>query len=143
MGRLCGLAVEEIQKDRMEVGREMARRWQKVVVLKGAHTVIASPQGQVRLSPFANPALASAGTGDVLAGVIGGLLAQGLSPVDAATCGVYLHGAAAEELRQQLGDAGLVASDLLPEAHRRFNLKVVFSTLVGAGVIPILGLLLG
>ena len=65
--------------------------------------------------------LASAGTGDVLAGVIGGLLAQGLSPLDAATCGVYLHGAAGEELRHQLGDAGLLASDLLPEIPRRIR----------------------
>ncbi|MEE9203117.1 MAG: NAD(P)H-hydrate dehydratase [Dehalococcoidia bacterium] len=124
MGRLCGLAVENIQKDRMEVSREMARRWQKVVVLKGAYTVIASPEGQVRLSPFANPALASAGTGDVLAGGIAGLLAQGLSPFDAAALGVYLHGLAGEMVREGMGAAGTLASDLLsvlPRAMQRLQ----------------------
>ena len=84
------------------------------MALKGAYTVVGSPQGFVRVSPFANPALASAGTGDVLAGAIAGLLAQGMSPFDAASCGVYLHGAAGEQLRLEMGDTGVVASDLLP-----------------------------
>ena len=88
------------------------------MVLKGAFTVIASPDGTAMISPFANPALASAGTGDVLAGIIGGLLAQGLSPMDAATTGVYLHAAAASNLSHTLGDSGLMASDLLPEKRR-------------------------
>jgi NAD(P)H-hydrate epimerase len=85
------------------------------MVLKGAFTVIARPDGQARISPFANPALATGGTGDVLAGVIAGLAAQQLSLFDAAVCGVYLHGAAGEALRDRLGDAGVIASDLLPE----------------------------
>jgi NAD(P)H-hydrate epimerase len=92
----------------------MAKRWGKIVVLKGAHTVVASPDGQVRISAVANPGLASAGTGDVLAGVITGLLAQGLKPFEAACCGVYLHGAAGDMLAGEMGDAGLIASDLLP-----------------------------
>ncbi|MSQ22652.1 MAG: NAD(P)H-hydrate dehydratase [Dehalococcoidia bacterium] len=121
MARLTGLSTTQVQERRMEVARQYAQKWGQVVVLKGAFTVIASPQGDARVSPFANPGLASAGTGDVLAGVIGGLLAQGLSPLDAATCGVYLHGAAGEELRRQLGDAGLLASDLLPEIPRRIK----------------------
>ena len=78
------------------------------------HTVISSPHGQVRMSPFANPGLASAGTGDVLAGAVAGLLAQGMSTFDAASCAVYLHGAAGEQARQEMGDTGMVASDLLP-----------------------------
>ncbi|MEE8443064.1 MAG: NAD(P)H-hydrate dehydratase [Dehalococcoidia bacterium] len=119
MARLTGLSTTQVQERRLETARQAAERWGQVVVLKGAFTVIASPEGIARISPFANPGLASAGTGDVLAGVIGGLLAQGLSPVDAATCGVYLHGAAAEELRHHLGEAGLVASDLLLEIPRR------------------------
>ena len=119
MARLTGLSTAQVQAARLDTTREAAKRWGQVVVLKGAFTVVASPDGVTRLSPFANPALASAGTGDVLAGVIGGLLAQGLSPLDAATCGVYLHAAAAEELRSELGEAGLVASDLLPEIPRR------------------------
>ena len=84
------------------------------MVLKGAYTVVASPQGSVRVSPFVNPALATAGSGDVLAGVIAGLIAQGTEPFDAAACGVYLHGAAGEQARQSMGDAGVLAGDLLP-----------------------------
>ncbi len=121
MARLTGITTEQVQERRLDVAREAAREWGQVVVLKGAFTIIASPEGLTRISPFANPGLASAGTGDVLAGIIGGLLSQGLSPWDAATCGVYLHAAAAEELRQQLGDAGLIASDLLPEIPRRIK----------------------
>jgi len=67
------------------------------------------------VSPVANPGLASAGTGDVLAGAIAGLMAQGLKAFEAAACGVYLHGEAGELVRQKLGDAGILASDLLPE----------------------------
>ena len=70
------------------------------------------------MNPYANPALASAGTGDVLAGTIAGLLAQGVEPFDAACCGTYLHAAAAEGLRKDHGDAGMLAGDLLPELPR-------------------------
>ena len=103
---------------RIDTARESADRWNKVTVLKGAHTVVASPGGGVMVSPFANPGLATAGTGDVLAGVISGLLAQGLSLAHAASLGVYLHGAAGESVRRELGDSGIVASDLLPEVPR-------------------------
>ncbi len=121
MARLAGESTDHVQQTRLETARKAAERWGQVVVLKGAFTVVASPDGVARISPFANPGLASAGTGDVLAGVIGGLLGQGLSPIDAATGGVYLHGAAAEELRQQMGEAGLMASDLLPEIPQRIK----------------------
>ncbi len=114
MSRLLGKPIEEIQANRAETAREAAAKWNKIVVLKGAYTVIASPGGQVCISPFANPGLASAGTGDVLAGVISGMLAQGLSPFDAASCGVFLHGLAGEMVRSEMGDAGMLASDLLP-----------------------------
>jgi NAD(P)H-hydrate epimerase len=89
--------------------------WSQVVVLKGARTVIAEPDGTVTVAPFENPALASGGTGDVLAGIIGALLAQGLAPGPAARLGVYLHGTAGDVVRERLGDAGLLASDL-PDA---------------------------
>ncbi|HXG41598.1 MAG TPA: NAD(P)H-hydrate dehydratase [Dehalococcoidia bacterium] len=118
MSRLCGLAAEEVQADRVRVAREHAQRWDAVVVLKGAHTVVASPDGRVRISPFVNPGLASGGTGDVLAGAIVGLAAQGLSPFDAASLGVYLHGLAGEGVRRELGEAGMLAGDLLPELPR-------------------------
>jgi NAD(P)H-hydrate epimerase len=97
---------------RVAAAASAAAAWGQVVVLKGARTVIAAPDGQVAVAPFENPALASGGTGDVLAGVIGALLAQGLATFDAARLGVYLHGSAGEAVRERLGDAGLLASDL-------------------------------
>ncbi|MFQ5987491.1 MAG: NAD(P)H-hydrate dehydratase, partial [Dehalococcoidia bacterium] len=118
MARLTGLPMEEIQSDRLRVTREAAALWQKTVVLKGAHTLVVSPDGGAKISSMANPGLASAGTGDVLSGAIAGLVAQGLSYFDAAACGVYLHGAAGEIVRENLGDAGMIASDLLPALPR-------------------------
>lgn len=115
MARLAGMSVEEVQADRLETALKMAVKWRKAVVLKGANTVIAGADGKIEISPFANAGLASAGTGDVLSGVIAGLLAQGLRPNDAAVCGVYLHGLAGEAVKERLGDAGMLASDLLPE----------------------------
>jgi len=97
---------------RMAAAKDAAATWRQVVVLKGARTVIAEPDGTVTTVPFENPALASGGTGDVLAGIIGGLLAQGLAPGPAARLGVYLHGLAGDNVRDRLGDAGLLASDL-------------------------------
>lgn len=91
---------------------DAAATWRQVVVLKGAKTVIAAPDGRVSVAPFENPALASGGTGDVLAGTIGSLLAQHVPPYDAARLGVYLHGLAGDTVRERLGDAGLLASDL-------------------------------
>lgn len=114
MARLTGLSIAEVQRNRLACARTYSEQWGKVVVLKGAYTVIASPDGRARVSPFANPALASAGTGDTLAGAIVGLLAQGLEPFDAASCGVYVHAAAAERVLSELGDSGLLASDLHP-----------------------------
>jgi ADP-dependent NAD(P)H-hydrate dehydratase / NAD(P)H-hydrate epimerase len=92
-----------------------AQAWGQVVVLKGAKTVIAEPDGTVTVAPFENPGLATGGTGDVLSGVIGGLLAQGLKPGPAARLGVFLQGTAGDLIRERLGDAGLLASDL-PDA---------------------------
>ncbi|MDZ4278220.1 MAG: NAD(P)H-hydrate dehydratase, partial [Dehalococcoidia bacterium] len=113
--RLTQRAVRDIQADRMSAARDAARAWGQTVVLKGAYTVIAATDGRAGVNPYANPALASAGTGDVLSGAIAGLMAQGLAPFEAACCGAYLHGAAAEGLRADLGDAGMLAGDLLPE----------------------------
>jgi len=101
-----------------------ARAWGQVVVLKGARTVVAAPDGAIAVAPFENPALATGGTGDVLAGTIGALLAQGLAPYDAARLGVHLHGAAGEAVRLRVGDSGLLASDLPLEvalARRRLQ----------------------
>lgn len=114
MGRLVHKSPEAVNRERIPLARRMAEEWRKVVVLKGAYTVVASPDGRCAVSPFANPGLASAGTGDVLAGVIAGLLAQGLSPYDAGRLGVFLHALAGQMVREDLGDAGMTASDLLP-----------------------------
>lgn len=113
MNRLCGLAIDEIQSDRIGTATKYAAEWNKTIVLKGAYTVVANTDGRCRVSPFANPGLASAGTGDVLAGAIAGMAAQGLSPFDAASMGVYLHGEAGDMIRNLLGDSGMIASDLL------------------------------
>jgi ADP-dependent NAD(P)H-hydrate dehydratase / NAD(P)H-hydrate epimerase len=116
MQRLLG--VEELPADSVAVATDAAQQWGQVVVLKSATTVVAAPDGRALVYAGRNPALATAGTGDVLAGVIGGLLAQGCTPFDAAALGVYLHGAAGERVRADLGDAGALASDLLPELPR-------------------------
>ncbi len=110
--RLTREAVGDDNSERVARAVEAANRFGQVVVLKGARTVIASPDGRVCRAPFENAALATAGTGDVLAGVIGGLLAQGLDPYDAACVGVFLHGAAGQRLSERLGDSGLLASEL-------------------------------
>jgi hydroxyethylthiazole kinase-like uncharacterized protein yjeF len=107
---------------RARVASAAAQEWGQVVVLKGAGTVIAAPGGAVAVAPFENPAMASGGTGDVLAGTIGALLAQGLAPFDAACLGVYLHGLAGDTVRDRIGDAGLLAGDLpdaLPVVRKR------------------------
>jgi len=114
MSRLAGVSIDEVQADRTGIARRMAGGWGKTVVLKGAYSVIATPDGECRISPMANPGLASAGTGDVLAGAIAGLRAQGISAAEAAACGVYLHAEAGEVVRADIGDAGMIASDLLP-----------------------------
>ena len=115
MARLTGMTADEVQADRLGIAKKMAAEWHKTIVLKGAYTVIAAPDGQTQISQIANPGLASAGTGDVLSGAIAGLVAQGLSLFDAAACGVYLHGMAGEMVKARLGDAGMIATDLLPE----------------------------
>lgn len=114
MSRLTGLTVSEIQSDRINVAQYFAKKWGKVLVLKGANTIVASPAGQLAISPFANPILSTAGTGDILAGILTGLLAQGLESFDASCVGVYIHGLAGEIVSKKIGNAGMLASDLLP-----------------------------
>lgn len=114
MSRLTKLPIAEFEAQRITLTSEMAQKWQATVIYKGANSVIANANGEVVVLPFANPALATAGSGDVLAGSIAGLLAQGLAPFDAAVAGGYLHGLAGELAHEQLGDAGIIAGDLLP-----------------------------
>ena len=104
---------------RLAAALDAAATWGSVVVLKGARTIIAAPDGSAAIAPFENPALATGGTGDVLAGAIGALLAQGLDPFAAARAGVYLHGMAGDTGRDRFGDAGMLASDLPDGAGAR------------------------
>ena len=115
LSRLTGKTIEAIASDRHGSARKAAKEWGAVVVLKGAHTVVAHPDGRLSEDPHEVPALATGGTGDVLSGIIGGLIAQGSDPFAAAVTGVYVHAAAGRRIAQRLGDSGLLASDLLLE----------------------------
>jgi NAD(P)H-hydrate epimerase len=115
MARLTGLTIDQIQADRIGVARTYAARWNAVVVLKGAGTVVARPDGEARINPTGGPNLATGGTGDVLSGIIGGLLVQGADRWSAAVAGTYLHGLAGDRLAQRHGDSGTLAGDLLSE----------------------------
>ncbi|NSX13853.1 NAD(P)H-hydrate dehydratase [Cupriavidus taiwanensis] len=121
--RLMGVPVAEIQRDRPAAAAALAAQWQAVVVLKGSGSVIAAPDGsQWMLNPTGNAALASAGTGDVLAGMLGALLAQGMAPLAAAQAAVWIHGRAADVLvAQGTGPAGVTASELYAPARGIFN----------------------
>ena len=118
MATLTGMSTPQVQTDRIGAASQSAASWRQTVLLKGAHTVVSAPDGKSCILPFANPALAAGGTGDVLTGIIGGLLAQGLSPYDAARLGGFLHGTAGGQARSEYGDAGVVASDLLDHIPR-------------------------
>jgi hydroxyethylthiazole kinase-like uncharacterized protein yjeF len=118
LSRMTGASIPELQGERLEAARRYATAWKQTLVLKGAHTIISNADGYALISPFATASLAAAGTGDVLAGVIAGLLAQGLDRWEAAALGVYLHGAAAESYRDEYGESGLLASELGPSIAR-------------------------
>ena len=113
MARLVGRPTVDVQTNREAIALDAARRWGVVVALKGAHTVVAAPDGRCSVDPHAVPALASGGTGDVLAGLIGALIAQGSTAFEAAVTGVYVHAAAGRLIEADLGLSGLAASDLL------------------------------
>lgn len=113
MSRLLGRPIPEIQSARVASARELAQTHAVTVVLKGARTVIAQPDGQVFINPTGNPGMATGGCGDVLAGMCGAFLAQGLGPEDAALTATYAHGLAGDLAVQRTGQLGLVASDLV------------------------------
>ena len=114
MSKLANLETKEIQNNRWKVASAKAKEWSVVLVLKGAHTLIAAPSGQLIALPFKTDALATAGTGDILAGLIVGFLAQGMNPFDAAVTGGYIHGLAGELASKTFGSGrGIIASDIL------------------------------
>jgi ADP-dependent NAD(P)H-hydrate dehydratase / NAD(P)H-hydrate epimerase len=114
MARLAKMSIADVQANRMEVARTYAQRWGATIVLKGARTVIATPDGQIYINITGNPCLATGGTGDILAGLIAGFIGQGLTPEDAAVCAAYVHGKAADLLATEHGEIGILAGELLP-----------------------------
>ncbi len=115
MARLTRLDGAAVQADRIGVARRLAAERGVIVVLKGARTVIAEPDGALAINCSGNPGLGSGGTGDVLAGILGGLLAQGYPAAEAARLGVFLHGYAADRIAARRGMVGLLASDVIEE----------------------------
>lgn len=115
MSRLVGVSVDEINCRRLDIARDFAKQYNVVLVLKGANTVIATPSGSTYINTTGNAAMAKAGSGDLLAGIIGGLLARGISPEKSAVCGVYLHGALGDECVKTMSEHSVMAGDLLAE----------------------------
>jgi len=113
MARLTGLSVLEIQKNRIEVAQQFATKYELTLILKGARTVVASADGKVAVIGAGNPGLATGGSGDVLAGMVGSFLAQGFKPFTAAQLGALLHACAGDAAASRLGEAGMVASDIV------------------------------
>ncbi len=120
LSRLLGCSVATVQADRLAAAKEAVQRTGAVVVLKGHHTVIAAPSGEVWVNPTGNPGMAVGGSGDVLAGMIAGLVAQGMPPADAARCGVYLHGAAGDRAAARLSQHAMLPTDMLEELSGLF-----------------------
>jgi len=118
MGRLLGVLAREVQADRPAAALDLAGQYKMPVVLKGARTLVASPDGSFHINPTGNPGMATAGTGDVLTGVIGSFMAQGLEALDAARAGVYVHGLAGDMAAGEKGEAGLIACDIIEALPR-------------------------
>lgn len=124
MGRLIRQSADQVQSDRQRTAVEFAKKYKVVVVLKGQGTVVAAYDGRVYINDTGNPGMATGGSGDVLAGVIAGLLAQQLELFDAARLGAYLHGLAGDLAAKERGEVGLIASDIadrIPQAIRLYQ----------------------
>jgi hydroxyethylthiazole kinase-like uncharacterized protein yjeF len=115
MARLAGISVSDVQENRMDTAREFAARWKVITVLKGARTIVAVPDGSLYINPAGNSGMATGGTGDVLAGMIAGLIAQGAKPEEAAVAGVYIHGLAGDRAARARSEYGVIAGDVLEE----------------------------
>jgi NAD(P)H-hydrate epimerase len=121
MSRLAGLSTLEIQSNRREVAADFAKRFCVYMVLKGAATVIAAPDGRLAINSTGNPGMAAGGMGDVLTGLIGGLLAQGVAPWEACCLGAYVHGLAADRIVRAGRPFGFLASELAAEIPAAFQ----------------------
>lgn len=115
MARLAEISTKEVQLNRIEISRQMAKKFNAIIVLKGAHSVIVTPEGETYINPTGNPGMASGGMGDLLTGMIAGFLAQSYNETESALLGVYLHGFAGDVAAKSKGIAPIIASDLLIE----------------------------
>lgn len=113
MSRLCGQTVEEVNDNPIETALSFSKEWGVITVLKGSRTVIATPSGEVFINVNGNPGMATAGSGDILTGVITSFIAQGFKPIDAAVFGVYIHGMAGDIMAESRGEHGLLAGDIV------------------------------
>ena len=113
MARLLGISAADVQADRIGISRKFATEYGCYLILKGTRTIIATPSGEIFINTTGNPGMASGGTGDVLAGLIGALLAQGCSPLESSIAGVYIHGLAGDMAAEEKGEAGLIAGDII------------------------------
>jgi len=115
MARLIGFDTQKVKDDRITVARGFAKKYGCYVVLKGARSIVATPEGKMYINPTGNPGMATGGTGDLLTGMIGGFLAEGMKPLEASLAGVYIHGACGDEAALKFGERGLLARDILNE----------------------------
>ena len=126
MARLAGISIADVQKDRLGVARKFAREHNLIVVLKGNRTLVVKPEGDASVNTTGNPGMATGGTGDILTGMVGGMLAQNPKRAfEAVLAAVYLHGLSGDVMSESLGEPSLIATDLLtglPEAFRRVRL---------------------
>jgi len=113
MARLLGISSKEVQANRVSTAESAARETGAVIVLKGAGTVVAAPEGITYINPVGNSGMGTAGSGDVLTGIIASLIAQGMSPREAAVAGVYLHGICGDYTREEKGERGMLAGDMV------------------------------
>lgn len=121
MGRLCGITAKEVNADRVDVALSFAKKYGIITVLKGSGTIIASPNGQALLNTTGNSGMATGGSGDVLAGMTAGLLAQGKSAFDCAAAAVYLHGLAGDFAAEKLGKISMLPSDIIDYIAQAFK----------------------
>lgn len=121
MGRLCGITAKEVNADRVDVALSFAKKYGVITVLKGSGTIIASPNGQALLNTTGNSGMATGGSGDVLAGMTAGLLAQGKSAFDCAAAAVYLHGLAGDFAAEKLGKISILPSDIIDCVAQAFK----------------------
>ncbi len=123
MARLLGGTVAEVQADRIETVRNFCQRHRTFVVLKGARSIIGEPGGKIYINPTGNPGMATGGSGDILSGMVGAFLARGMDSLAALEAGVFLHGLAGNLARDEKGEEGVIAGDIL-EAIPRAILKL-------------------